>query len=87
MKKNNVEKALKRFLKRKIGYSLSLLVVFMITGEISLATGITTEEIQENKNELLKKIQIEREEIKKKIIENEKLIKKYNSDFVELIRI
>lgn len=58
MKKNNVEKALKRFLKRKIGYSLSLLVVFMITGEISLATGITTEEIQENKNELLKKIQI-----------------------------
>ncbi|WP_289102791.1 autotransporter-associated N-terminal domain-containing protein, partial [uncultured Fusobacterium sp.] len=86
MKKNNVEKALKRFLKRKIGYSLSLLVVFMITGEISLATGITTEEIQENKNELLKKIQIEREEIKKKVIENEKLIKKYNSDFVELIR-
>ena len=86
MKKSDIEKSLKRFLKRKIGYSLSLLIAFLITGEISLSAGITAEEIQEAKSDLLIKIQIEREEIKRKIAENEKLIKEYNSNFVELLR-
>ncbi len=48
--------------------------------------GITAEEIQETKGDLLTKIQTEREEIKRKIAENERLIKEYNSDFVELVR-
>lgn len=34
MKWGNVEKTLKRFLKRKMSYSLSLLVIFMITGVV-----------------------------------------------------
>ena len=86
MKKSDIEKSLKRFLKRKIGYSLSLLIAFLITGEISLSAGITAEEIQEAKSDLLIKIQTEREKIKRKIAENEKLIKEYNSNFVELLR-
>ena len=86
MKKSDIEKSLKRFLKRKIGYSLSLLIAFLITGEISLSAGITAEEIQETKSDLLTKIETEREEIKRKIAENEKLIKEYNSNFVELLR-
>ena len=86
MKKIDIEKSLKRFLKRKVSYSLSLLIAFMITGGISFGAGITAEEIQETKGDLLTKIQTEREEIKRKIAENEKLIKEYNSDFVELVR-
>ena len=86
MKKIDIEKSLKRFLKRKVSYSLSLLITFMITGGISLSAGIATEEIQETKGDLLTKIQAEREEIKRKIAENERLIKEYNSNFVELVR-
>ena len=86
MRKNDIEKSLKRFLKRKVSYSLSLLIAFMITGGISFSAGITAEEIQETKSDLLTKIQTEREEIKRKIAENERLIKEYNSDFVELVR-
>ena len=86
MRKGDIEKSLKRFLKRKVSYSLSLLIAFMITGGISLGAGITAEEIQETKGELLTRIQTEREEIKRKIAENERLIKEYNSDFVELVR-
>ena len=86
MRKGDIEKSLKRFLKRKVSYSLSLLIAFMITGGISLGAGITAEEIQETKSDLLTRIQTEREEIKRKIAENERLIKEYNSDFVELVR-
>ncbi len=86
MRKNDIEKSLKRFLKRKVSYSLSLLIAFMITGGISLGAGITAEEIQETKSDLLTRIQTEREEIKRKISENERLIKEYNSEFVELVR-
>ncbi|MEG9320844.1 autotransporter-associated N-terminal domain-containing protein [Fusobacterium varium] len=86
MKKNDIEKSLKRFLKRKISYSLSLLIAFMITGGISFGAGITTEEIQESKAELLSKVQAEKEEIKKKIIENEQLIKEYNSELLDLLK-
>ena len=86
MRKGDIEKSLKRFLKRKVSYSFSLLIAFMITGGISLGAGITAEEIQETKSDLLTKIQTEREEIKRKIAENERLIREYNSDFVELVR-
>ena len=86
MRKGDIEKSLKRFLKRKVSYSLSLLIAFMITGGISLGAGITAEEIQETKGDLLTRIQTEREEIKRKIAENERLIGEYNSDFVELVR-
>ena len=86
MRKGDIEKSLKRFLKRKVSYSLALLIAFMITGGISLGAEITAEEIQESKGDLLSRIQTEREEIKRKIAENERLIKEYNSNFVELVR-
>ncbi|MHD0318791.1 autotransporter-associated N-terminal domain-containing protein [Fusobacterium sp. THCT1E2] len=86
MRKGDIEKSLKRFLKRKVSYSFALLIAFMITGGISLGAEITAEEIQESKGDLLSRIQTEREEIKRKIAENERLIKEYNSNFVELVR-
>ncbi|WP_232044082.1 autotransporter-associated N-terminal domain-containing protein [Fusobacterium ulcerans] len=86
MRKGDIEKSLKRFLKRKVSYSLALLISFMIIGGISLGAEITAEEIQESKGDLLSRIQTEREEIKRKIVENERLIKEYNSNFVELVR-
>ncbi len=52
MRKGDIEKSLKRFLKRKVSYSLSLLIAFMITGGISFGAGITVEEIQETKSDL-----------------------------------
>ena len=36
MRKNDIEKSLKRFLKRRVSYSFSLLIAFMITGGIAL---------------------------------------------------
>ena len=86
MRKGDIEKSLKRFLKRKVSYSLSLLIAFMITGGISFAEGITTEDIQATKSDLLTKIQVEREEIKRKLAENERLIREYDSEFVDLVK-
>ena len=80
MKKNEIEKSLKRFLKRKVSYSVSLLVAFMITGGISFGAGITAEDIQETKGDLLTKIQEEREGIKQKLLENEVKLKEINLD-------
>ncbi|WP_462425097.1 autotransporter-associated N-terminal domain-containing protein [Fusobacterium sp. THCT13E1] len=80
MRKNEIEKSLKRFLKRKVSYSVSLLVAFMITGGIAAGAGITAEEIHETKEELLTKIQREREEIKQKLLENDSKLKALNLD-------
>ncbi|MHD0318638.1 autotransporter-associated N-terminal domain-containing protein, partial [Fusobacterium sp. THCT1E2] len=80
MRKNEIEKSLKRFLKRKVSYSVSLLVAFMITGGIAAGAGITAEEIYETKGELLRKIQREREEIKQKLLENDSKLKALNLD-------
>lgn len=63
------EKALKRYLKRSIGYSVSILISFLINGQISLSANINKElQIQE----LLKNIKIEKEEVKGKLLELEK---------------
>ncbi|BBA53268.1 autotransporter (plasmid) [Fusobacterium varium] len=86
MKRKEIEKSLKRFLKKKISYSFSLLISFLITGEIAIGTEANYENIKKEKKELLTKIKIEKEEIKEKIRENEKIIKEYNYDFIELIR-
>lgn len=86
MKKGDIEKILKKFLKRKISYSFSLLIAFMITGGISLASEITAKEIQETRSNLLTRIKSEREEIEREIEKNKRSIEEYNSDFVELIR-
>ena len=41
MGKRNIEKSLKRFLKRKISYTFALWVVFMITGGIAFGAPVT----------------------------------------------
>ncbi len=80
MRKNDIEKSLKRFLKRRVSYSFSLLIAFMITGGIALGAGITAEEIYETKRDLLIKIQEEREAIKQKLLENQSKMKTLNLD-------
>ena len=80
MRKNDIEKSLKRFLKRRVSYSFSLLIAFMITGGIALGAGITAEEIHETKGDLLIKIQEEREAIKQKLLENQSKMKTLNLD-------
>lgn len=63
------EKALKRYLKRSIGYSLTILVGFLINGQISLGADINKElQIQE----LLKSIKAEKEELNEKLLELDK---------------
>lgn len=86
MKKGDIEKSLKRFLKRKVSYSFSLLIAFMITGGISFGEGITAEDIQESKNDLLTRIQLEKEEIQKKILENQGKLKALNLDSRVLLK-
>ena len=53
MNKRETEKSLKRFLKRKISYSFALLITFIISGEISLASetmnAVQNKEITEKK--------------------------------------
>lgn len=63
------EKALKRYLKRSVGFSLSILVGFLITGQVSLGADVNKElQIQD----LLKSIHIEKEELNEKLLELDK---------------
>jgi hypothetical protein len=63
------EKALKRYLKRSVGFSLSILIGFLITGQVSLGADVNKElQIQD----LLKSIQIEKEELNEKLLELDK---------------
>lgn len=59
MNKAEIEKSLKRFLKRKVGYSFALLVAFMISGEISLA-------VEENNQLNAQKVAEKTEDVGKK---------------------
>lgn len=86
MKRREIEKALKRFLKKKISYSLSLLVTFMITGGISLGGEINSEKISETKDDILIKIQKEKDEINKKKLENKKIIEKLLNESTGLVK-
>lgn len=86
MRKREVEKFLKRFLKRKISYSFSLVISFLISGGIVFGEGVSTEEIQQAKIEILNKIQTERKEIEKKKLENLELLKKLALESRELLK-
>lgn len=63
------EKALKRYLKRSIGYSLTILVGFLINGQVSLGADINKELQIQN---LLKSIEVEKEELNNKLLELDK---------------
>ncbi|BBA51050.1 putative autotransporter [Fusobacterium varium] len=86
MRKERIEKSLKRFLKRRVSYSFSLLIAFMITGGISFGAGITAEDIQETKSDLLTRIQLEKEEIQRKLLENQGRLKALNLDSRVLLK-
>ena len=86
MKRGEIEKSLKRFLKRRVSYSFSLLIAFMITGGISFGAGITAEDIQETKSDLLTRIQLEKEEIQRKLLENQGRLKALNLDSRVLLK-
>jgi len=86
MRKGEVEKSLKRFFKKKVSYSFSLLISFLISGGIVFGEEIPSENLQQSKAELLNKIQAEREELKRKLAENQKLLKKLSVDSRVLLK-
>lgn len=71
MNKYNIEKSLKRYLKKKIGYSVAIFVFFMINGSISLSADVNTEV---NIQQLLRDIKIEKNLLEENILEIEKKI-------------
>ncbi len=86
MKIQEVEKSLKRFLKKKGSFSAALLVMFLITGTISLGGVESVTEINGIKENILVKIKQEREKIKAKIKENESKISEETAMFDTLVK-
>ena len=85
MNKMNIEKSLKRFLKKKVSFSVSLLVSFLITGGIAFGATEIEKEIKADRIKLLEKIELEKDKISKKLSSNETLIKKYNDNIFDLV--
>ena len=83
MDKSNIEKSLKRFLKRKVSYTLATLVTFMITGGIAYAD--TASDILTMREGMNSKIENLKSVIQKKIAENDKEIAKYEKSIYSLI--
>ena len=65
MNKQEIEKSLKRYLKKKVSYSLSLLITFLITGGFAYANEL-------NQEEMLVRIKDQRAKIEKLLEENYK---------------
>ena len=86
MKIQEIEKSLKRFLKKKGSFSVALLVMFLITGTISLGAVESVTEINGIKGNILVKIKQEREKIKAKIKENESKISEETAMFDTLVK-
>ncbi len=86
LKIQEVEKSLKRFLKKKGSFSAALLVMFLITGTISLGGVESVTEINGIKENILVKIKQEREKIKAKIKENESKISEETAMFDTLVK-
>ncbi|MGF6907699.1 autotransporter-associated N-terminal domain-containing protein, partial [Fusobacterium sp. PH5-44] len=90
MKKNMkelAEKSLKSFLKRKkIGYTASLLIAFLITGGIGLGSSTLSLQAAQSQEELLANIEAQKSEIILLLEENEKRLKELKGDQYELIR-
>lgn len=80
----SIERLLKRYLKRRVGCTLSLLVIFLISGRITLGDTLGT--IQLEKKELLEKIKIEKERIKEQLDKNLKEIKQIDENQYELVK-
>jgi hypothetical protein len=86
--KNEVEKSLKRFLKDKLKITASLLVGFLISGELSFGCSSADLALQNtvSQENLLNKIVIEKFEIQALIDVNEARLKELSKNEFELLR-
>ena len=79
MNKQEIEKSLKRYLKKRISYTFSLLIAFLITGGFASATELTQEV-------LLSRIKEDRAKLEKLLQENykkEAALQKENLDILK----
>ena len=79
MNKYEIEKSLKRYLKKKISYTFSLLVAFLITGGISNAESLTQEE-------LLSRVSSQREKLERLLKDNQREINILQKDNLALLK-
>ena len=79
MNKQEIEKSLKRYLKKRISYTFSLLIAFLITGGFATASEL-------NQKVLLSRIKEDREKLEKMLQENykkEAALQKENLDLLK----
>ena len=78
---HEIEKSLKRFLKKKVAYTASLLIAFLITGSIAFGTSEELATVAgQTQEELLAKIEAQKEEILAQIEANNARILELNKD-------
>lgn len=89
MDKTNIEKALKRFVKKKLGFTTALLVSFLITGELNAqaASGVPTiKQLDAEKIRLLRKLNLQEKQLLMKLRKNEAEIKKIEAKEFGLVK-
>jgi hypothetical protein len=85
--KYEIEKNLKRFLKKKIAYTTGLLIAFLIAGDIGLASvADLSQQVRVTEEELLTKITEEKAEIQALLEENESKIREFKENYHTLLR-
>ncbi|MDR3259376.1 MAG: autotransporter-associated N-terminal domain-containing protein [Fusobacteriaceae bacterium] len=83
----DVEKSLKSFLKKRITYTSSLLVIFLITGSIGLAAGIQlVNKVESDGEDLIAKIEAEKAAIQALLDENEAKMEEIQNNYYNLVR-
>jgi len=87
MAKEN-ESALKRFLKRKVSYTSGLLVSFLITGSISIATSVeeAAEQVTATRDNYMSSLEAERAYVQEILAENERRLAEANREYLTLLR-
>ena len=78
--KQEIEKSLKRYLKKKISYTFSLLIAFLITGGFATASEL-------NQEVLLSRIKEDREKLEKQLQENYKKEATLNREDLNILKI
>ena len=87
MNKTEITKSLKRLLKRKTAYTVSLLVSFLITGGVSFGGTevLSSAEIATSKKVFLEKIQREKKEILQLLKKNKETLSELEKGQYDLI--
>ena len=86
MKVSNIENCLRGSLKKRISYSFSLLIAFLISGDIVIGTENTFSKIELEKKIILNRIKIEKEKVINKIEENNQIIEESNEKLLLTMR-